>query len=288
MRYSIVTLFFVSTTIAFPSPQAPSLKPEEEYGGGVFGLGMPLGGSSGSSSSSSGVGGLSGGGGNRDIQSMVCKPNALTSLIAGSSASTVDGKPICETDNTGGSGPYKANYTSDSSLPDHTIYKPTKPLLPGQKLQVLVWGNGGCFATGLMFQNFLTEIASHGWMIIATGQPTGQMSAQSKVSDLTKAIDWVTTAKLEDVDTTKLAVSGQSCGGLEAYSASYKDSRVKNIVIFNSGLLNPAKRPMLAQLKAGVPIAYFLGGKADIAGANVGGSCSWFHWLLILNICGVG
>jgi hypothetical protein len=273
MRWSVVVLFLSATARALPSPQAAGLKPEEEYGGGIFGLGMPLSGGSGGPASASGA--PRGPGGNRDIQSMVCKPDLLTSLIAGSSASTVDGKAICETDNTGGSGPYKSNFTTDDSLADHTIYRPTNPLPPGQKLQVLVWGNGGCFAAGLMFQNFLTEIASHGWMVIASGPPTGQLTVQSKVSDLTKAIDWVVKAKLGDVDTSRLAVSGQSCGGLEAYSASYSDARVKNILIFNSGILNAAKRPLLAQLRAGVPIAYFLGGKADIAGANV--SCSSFE-----------
>jgi hypothetical protein len=190
-------------------------------------------------------------------------------LIAGSSASTVDGKPICETDDTGGSGPYKANWTTYESLANHTIYRPIEPLPKGRKLQVLIWGNGGCFAAGLMFKNFLTEIASHGWLVIASGQATGQMTTQNKVSDMTKAIEWVTTNKAGDVDVTKLAVSGQSCGGLEAYSASYNDSRAKNIVIFNSGIMKQSKRPMLAQLKAGVPIAYFLGGKSDVAGANV-------------------
>jgi dienelactone hydrolase len=74
-------------------------------------------------------------------------------------------------------------------------------------------------------------------------------------------------AKYGNIDTTKIAAAGQSCGGLEAYSASYHDDRIKLTVLFNSGVLDNAKTHLLSELK--VPVAYFLGGPKDIAYANV-------------------
>jgi hypothetical protein len=58
-----------------------------------------------------------------------------------------------------------------------------------------------------------------------------------------------------------------SCGGLEAYSASYHDPRVKTTLICNSGVIDEAKKYLLAEFKA--PIAYFIGGPKDIAYKNV-------------------
>lgn len=39
---------------------------------------------------------------------------------------------------SGGSGPFKAQYFTDPSLPLHTIYAP-KAVVPGKKLPLLVW-----------------------------------------------------------------------------------------------------------------------------------------------------
>jgi hypothetical protein len=58
-----------------------------------------------------------------------------------------------------------------------------------------------------------------------------------------------------------------SCGGLEAYSASYHDPRVKTTLICNSGVIDEEKKYLLAELK--VPVAYFIGGPKDIAYKNV-------------------
>ncbi|KAF1989990.1 hypothetical protein K402DRAFT_325423 [Aulographum hederae CBS 113979] len=161
----------------------------------------------------------------------------------------------CEIDTTGGSGPFTANYTTDATLAGHTIYRPLN--VTSQKLPVLIWNNGACLAAGNMFANFLNELSSHGLC---------------RASDATKAIDWVlnnpAARKYGNLDTTKLVMAGQSCGGLEAYSASYMDSRVKMTVLFNSGIIDGSKKLMLKELKA--PVAFFLGGKGDIATPNGG------------------
>jgi len=186
----------------------------------------------------------------------------------------------------GGSGPYKAGWLADPTLPKHTIYAPKIPPA-GIKMPVIVWGNGGCMAAGTMFSDFLTEIASYGYLILANGNPGSNSSApkgadsplsglsgamgagQTKVQMITDSIDWVTkgsASKYGDIDIAHLAAAGQSCGGLEAYSASYHDDRVKLTILFNSGVIDDKKTYLLKELKA--PIGYFLGGPKDVAYPN--------------------
>jgi dienelactone hydrolase len=108
-----------------------------------------------------------------------------------------------------------------------------------------------------MFHSFFTVIASHGLLVLANEQFTGSLSTQTRISDLIKAIKWVTSnvaaSKYGQIKTSELTVAGQSCGGLGAYSIGYKNARVKCIVLFNSGVLMLNKRPMLAQLGKMLP-----------------------------------
>jgi dienelactone hydrolase len=134
------------------------------------------------------------------------------------------------------------------------------------KLPVLIWGEGGCAANGLAFARFLTEIASHGFFVIASGAPNGSGSTTSKM--MKDAIDWIVSKAgsraYASVDASKIAVAGQSCGGVEAYDMKM-DERVSVLGIFNSGLLqNTAEAGKVKK-----PIFYFLGGGSDIAYANV-------------------
>lgn len=57
----------------------------------------------------------------------------------------------------------------DPGLPMHTIYRPRD--LANTRHPVLIWGEGGCAKNGLMFTEFLSEIASHGFVVIADGPP---------------------------------------------------------------------------------------------------------------------
>jgi hypothetical protein len=58
---------------------------------------------------------------------------------------------------TPGPGPYKAVMEMDAGLPDHTIYRP-------DNLSEL---NG--VSAGNSFSNFLTDISSYGYLVIALG-----------------------------------------------------------------------------------------------------------------------
>jgi dienelactone hydrolase len=212
----------------------------------------------------------------------------------------------------GGSGPYKSVLVGDPTLPTHTLYRPRdlKDFGANRKLPIVAHGNGACRNASYEVRNFLTEVASHGFLVVAIGPaiPTiaggSYVSGPTRSSQLLDAVDWAVAENARPgsefygkVDTTKVAVMGHSCGGLQAMEVS-TDPRVTTTILLNSGILGPrppaqpapppadpnaapapprggtAPRPgmpavtkdQLAKLHA--PIAYFVGGKSDIAYNN--------------------
>jgi len=198
-----------------------------------------------------------------------------------------------------GDGAYPAISEAAPGLPTHTLYRPRDlDALKGARLPVVLFANGGCANDNRHFKPFLTEIASHGYFILATGPfnpaplpprpvtpepasptpPPGEDATKS--SQLIDALNWAQAENARAgspfrgrLDTAKVAVMGQSCGGLQALDVS-PDPRITTSVIWNSGIYNrPGGRSgirigkdKLAQLHA--PIAYFIGGPTDIAYAN--------------------
>lgn len=186
-----------------------------------------------------------------------------------------------------GTGPYPAYMFTDSSLPMHTIYAPKTPP-KGIKMPFIAWGNGACGTNGAGYKNFLTEIASHGYIIAADGAPaagsggssalglsSGGSGGQSKPSDMTDSIKWATSgkaAKHGEVDTDKIVTAGHSCGGLEAMSNAYHNEKVvKLIMMFNIAIFQDNKRYLLKEIKQ--PVAWFVGGKTDMGFPNVSYVC---------------
>ncbi len=195
-----------------------------------------------------------------------------------------------------GSGPYPALYEVRPDLPDHVVYRPRSlALLRGEKLPIYVFGNGGCSDDGTASRNHLLEIASHGYLVIAPGhipdadareeragpQPDGRLVAQTQTSALSVAIDWAQrenerpdSAFRGRIAADRIAVSGWSCGGLQALSIA-RQPRVKTAIIMNSGFFNDGGSPiagvvsdkrLLATLHG--PVLYVLGGPEDIAWRN--------------------
>ena len=187
-----------------------------------------------------------------------------------------------------GTGPYPAIVEGDPTLPTHTIYRPQTldAFGTGARLPIVAWGNGGCANSSFPFRNFLLEIASHGFLVVAIGlaHDLGHDLGvgRTQPAQLLDAIDWAIAAQSRPESSyagklapEKIAVMGQSCGGLQALAVS-PDPRITTSVIWNSGLLTappPAYLPMphvdkavLQRLHA--PVAYFLGGVDDVAYAN--------------------
>ena len=195
---------------------------------------------------------------------------------AGSSAvGTESGERTVE---DGGTGPYKAIAVSNSSISTHTIYRPKELSTFGdkEKLPILAWGNGGCANSNSAHQNYLSEIASHGYFIVAIGPmqagggregrggPAAGAPAAGAPADaapaaaapvpsggtLLQAINWATEQNANPqspyyrkLDASKIAVFGHSCGGLQALEIA-PDPRVKTTLVVDSGILNdPNQRP---------------------------------------------
>lgn len=158
----------------------------------------------------------------------------------------------------------RQGYSTDPALPIHTIYTP-KSVSADVKLPVLVWGEGGCAASGTAFARFLTEIASYGYIIFASGAPGGTGTTTSKL--MVDALDFVNktrTSIYAQADLTKIAAAGMSCGGLEALDMK-DEPRVGHIGVFNSGYRADTARATTIKK----PTFFFLGGPSDIAYENV-------------------
>lgn len=168
-------------------------------------------------------------------------------------------------------GPYKVTIEVDPTLDKYTLYRPDFGERP---LPVLAWAEGGCLKDGVFFGEFLQEVASHGFLVIADGTPNGTDAAGDLATDpgpQTMAIDWVTAENerpcsryYHKLDTKKIAVAGQSCGGLMSIAAG-GDPRVSTVIMLNSGLFE--RDPKIYE-KLHAPMAIFDGGPDDVAYEN--------------------
>ena len=186
-------------------------------------------------------------------------------------------------------GPYAVTVKSYRTLASHTAYHPTDLARWGtsHRLPMVSWGNGACARNGMAFAEFLTQIASYGYLAIAIGPkivPPGP-AAEPTIDDqlLLDAIDWAikqngdsSSPFFNKIDTTKIAVMGQSCGGLQALAVS-RDARITTTVVMNSGALPPGSNSPALKQSAGNkdslnylhgPVAYFIGGPSVVAFPN--------------------
>ena len=193
-----------------------------------------------------------------------------------------------------GSGAYPAMKHQVAGLPNHVVYQPADlAALGSRKMPIYIFGNGACSEDGASSRQHLLEVASHGYLAIAPGgiysgpgvkmTPDGMARHNSKTvhSQLGEAIDWaIAENERRDspffgrLDTARVAVSGYSCGGIQALKYA-GDPRVTTLVVMNSGILD-AKMPQSGEMKAdksllgkiNVPTLYVLGGPSDIAYPN--------------------
>lgn len=187
----------------------------------------------------------------------------------------------------GGTGAYSAIMLTESSLPTHTVFRPKDLSAFGNKnkLPIIAWGNGACANSPWEHINFLSEVASHGFLVVAIGpmpQEGQRGGGKSTSSQMVDAINWAIAQNSDKnspyynkIDITKIAVSGMSCGGLQTLETA-PDPRVTTAIICNSGILGDAGSGMSGMpnlkkdhlLKLHTPTLYILGGETDIAYNN--------------------
>lgn len=200
---------------------------------------------------------------------------------------------------TPGTGAYPAMKEEIAALPRHVLYRPADLRgLGSQQLGVIAWGNGGCSDDAASSRFHLLELASHGYLVLASGRilsgpgspppvarapaTSGQLPPPRTVAtDLPAAIDWALAENKRPgspyfarIDPQQIAVSGFSCGGLQALTSA-KDPRVKAVVLQNTGVFigAPSTIPGMDVGKAALkdfhtPVLYILGGPTDIAYVN--------------------
>ena len=205
-------------------------------------------------------------------------------------------KPCCKKEaktrilEDGGTGAYKAIMREEPTLPEHTIFVPQdlSAFGPAKLLPVLVWGNGACANSPFEHMNFLNEIASNGFIVLATGDipmvDEWYKGPMSRAEQQIESIDWIVAQNAnpkspyyQKIDTKAICVAGMSCGGLQTLF-NCADPRIKTLMICNSGLFNEQNAaqavggmPMPKKEKLNdihTPIMYMLGGKEDIAYGN--------------------
>ncbi len=195
----------------------------------------------------------------------------------------------------GGSGPFKAVAVREKTLSDFVVYRPMNldaAMNVGQRglfgrgevkreqLPVLIFCNGGCMDTSIGYENMLTEVASHGYVVVAIGEL--QMMAQHEKDQHTpssmvqKALDWICQRAADPaspyynkVDTTRMAAAGHSCGGAQVL-ANAADTRLKTYLILNAGMgkMTMADASALSLKQLHGPILYLVGGTTDVAWQN--------------------
>ena len=190
----------------------------------------------------------------------------------------------------GGTGPFKAVMKEEASLPAHTVFAPQDLSVFNKKkaLPVLVWGNGACTDSPWEHYKFLNEIASHGYLVIATGyipmEEKPYHGPMSTTEQQIASIDWAFAQNsdpqspyYQKIDVKHVCAAGMSCGGLQTlYNCA--DPRITALMICNSGLFNQQNAnqavggmPMPQKSKLEeihTPIIYILGGESDIAYGN--------------------
>lgn len=190
-------------------------------------------------------------------------------------AKTADFKVIDQ----GGSGPFSTIAATETSLSNYVIYRPNE-LNQSIKLPVVVFANGGCMDTSFPFEHMLSDIASHGYLVIALGKMQNSLDDRplNKASNsmIPRAIDWITAQSAnplsefyQSANLKKIAIAGQSCGGAQLL-ATAADERVSSYLMFNSGIgdMTMANADVKSLQNLHAPVIYLVGGPTDIATEN--------------------
>ena len=171
-------------------------------------------------------------------------------------------------------GPYKVESGAAFNSPGHVVYRPADltPFPTRDTLPLVVWGNGGCAINSTRYGGFLTTIASHGFVVMATAAQEGVTRASA--DHLRAAIAWAETENKRaesplkgKINLDKIAVMGQSCGGFMSLELG-GDPRVDTIGVFNSGAQGDAAAVAATIEKLRGPVLLINGHERDFLMAS--------------------
>ena len=165
----------------------------------------------------------------------------------GFSALPVEGAPLARP------GPYEVVSERAFGSPGHIVFRPASlDRFPREDtLPVMVWANGGCASDSSLYAAFLTTIASHGFLVLATAPvngasqpfPTGDSAPPGYdrfTSPFRAALDWAESETVRDgspmkgkVATDRMAAMGLSCGGGVAVMIG-ADRRIDTVGVISS------------------------------------------------------
>ena len=167
---------------------------------------------------------------------------------------------------------------------DAPTFNVTRPMslsaLDGKPLPVVVWANGGCFRSDFTWAPLFERWAKAGFVVLTLTGTGGDDDLASMLSTTTKTehaqlIDWVIKQNESGeyagkLDTSKIVVAGNSCGGVTALEVAGSDERPAAVfVLSGSSAVGSVNKQIMENVK--VPVGYIVGGDEDIAGANAAG-----------------
>jgi len=147
-------------------------------------------------------------------------------------------------------GPYDVLAEPAFESPRHVVYRPEDlRAFPNEDaLPVLIWGNGGCAMNSAGYRGFLTTVASHGFVAVATAVIDGEEPRRATTQDLREGLDWIMAENERaesplhgKIATDMVAVMGTSCGGFMSIDLG-SDPRVDTIGVFNSGVQDAGRQ----------------------------------------------
>ena len=165
------------------------------------------------------------------------------------------------------------------ALPDQkfNVYYPRDIMERKTAVPVISWGNGGCMTFDWMSTTLLERWAAAGFVVVTYNDPAAN-NQSAGVDALAAAqvqmLDWAEKANAEGgrfpgkLDTERMVVGGNSCGGITAFKAAWADKRPKAIFIVSGSAEFPGVTDEVRKASAGrvkLPTLYIVGGPEDIA-----------------------
>lgn len=213
------------------------------------------------------------------LPAIIAQAQVFTSL-------PVEGAPLAHP------GPYKVMQEAAFGSPGYIVFRPGNlDVFPRKDtLPVMVWANGGCDADSSPYFEFLTTVASHGFLVLATTPVNGVNDPYLKggpgydgmTSPLRAALDWAESETVRDGSPLKgkaaidrMAAMGVSCGGGIVVMAG-SDPRIDTVGVISDpswGAAHFGGDPRDFHLKRlHGPVLILNGGDTDVALTGSAGS----------------